>query len=69
MLFTIVTNILIWFFDRLTEQKEKRNIEKKLKSVKLLTEDSDHEDDAKSWVVKLRQKEIEKKKAEQRVRE
>lgn len=54
---------------RLAERKDKRDIEKKLSSVKSLgaAGDSDDEQDAKSWVKKSRQKELERKQAEQRV--
>ncbi|KAL0267470.1 UNVERIFIED_CONTAM: hypothetical protein PYX00_009728 [Menopon gallinae] len=55
--------------ERLTERKEKREIEKKLKSVKTLGEESESEDDdTRAWVQKSRQKELEKKQAEARAK-
>lgn len=52
---------------RLAERKEKREIERKLRDVKGLGDDSDSDNDVKDWVKKSRQKELERKQAEARV--
>lgn len=52
--------------ERLTTQKERRQIESNLSKVKTLGE-SDSDDDAKAWVQKNRKLQMEKKKAEERV--
>ncbi|KAK6640297.1 hypothetical protein RUM44_011983 [Polyplax serrata] len=52
--------------ERLAERKEKREIERKLRDVKGLGDDSDSDNDVKDWVKKSRQKELERKQAEAR---
>lgn len=48
-------------------RKEKRAIEQKLLNVKRLGDSDDEEDDAKKWVKKLKEKEDQKKAADNRV--
>ena len=55
--------------ERGEERKEKREIEKKLKAFKGLGDESESDEDVKSWVKKSRQKELERKQAEARVSE
>lgn len=52
--------------DKISTQKQKRQIEANLAKVKTLGE-CDSEDDTQTWIAKTRQLEEEKKKAEERV--